>query len=154
MLTDESVLLDNLEEEEENPPLIEWMKEYADYAGPKTLRPTLEEVRAAIKDDFPELYVSDLDLDHLLEALGIHVITDYLDFTVAWFGTTDETRIEDLLLKFQGEKYSKVRKQLGIDYLWVMNLRPHLGHMRNDAFEALVQFGEIEDKPECVIIDL
>lgn len=154
MLLDDSVLLDDIDEEEENPPMIEWMKEYAHYAGPKSVRPTLEEVKAAIKDDFPELYASDLDLDHLLEELGIHVIADYRKFIIAWFGTTDESTIEGLLSKFQGEKYSKVRKKLGIDYLWIMNLRPHLGHMRNDAFEALVQFGEIEEKPECVIIDL
>ena len=154
MLTDESVLLDNLEEEEENPPLIQWMQDYAVYAGPKTLRPTLEEIHEAINQDFPELKKSDLDLDHLLEELGIHVIVDLQDYTVAWFGTTDETIVEDLCAKFKQAPYSQIRRKLGIDYLWILNLRPHLGHMRNDIFEADVEFSELKDKPECAIIDL
>lgn len=156
MKVDNSIEFDkfNDDEEEEVQTLIEWMKEYAIYAGPKTIRPTLEEVRIAIKDDFPELYSADLDLDHLLEELGIHIIVDYLEYTVAWLGTTDEETVESFLLKYQGEHYSNVRKKLGIKHLWVIKLLPHLGHMRNDIFEALVQFDEIEDKPECVIIDL
>lgn len=148
--------LQEIEEDENdrNPPLIVWVKEYAEEAGPKILQPTLEEIKQAVKDEFPELYASDLDLDHLLEALGIHVIADYREFKIAWFGTTDGATVDELLSKFQDQKYSRVRKKLGIDHLWVLNLQPDLGYSRNDIFEALVDFSEIDEKPECVIIDL
>ncbi|MCG9893264.1 MAG: hypothetical protein MH252_19605 [Thermosynechococcaceae cyanobacterium MS004] len=148
--------LQEIEEDgnDRNPPLIEWMKEYAEEAGPKILLPTLEEIKQAVKDEFPELYASDLDLDHLLEALGIHVIADYREFKIAWFGTTDGATVDELLSKFQDQKYSRVRKKLCIDHLWVLNLQPDLGYSRNDIFEALVDFSEIDEKPECVIIDL
>lgn len=154
MVINKSIQVENSNQELDNPPIDIWMKDYAKYAGPKIIHPTLEELKDAMMTDFPELYTSDLDLDHLLEALGIHVIVDYKEFKVAWFGTTNKANTESLLETFQQEKYSKVRHRLGIDYLWIINVLPHLGHMRNDIFEALIEFSEIAEKPECLIIDL
>ena len=141
------------DEVEELPPIQEWLKEYAAYAGSKLIRPTLEHVKNALKDDFPELAASDLELDQLLESVGIHVIADHGDYRIAWIGTMQEEG-DTLLKKFQQPFYSNVRNKLGVDYLWILMLSPNLGHMRNDIFEADVQFSLIEDKPECAIIDL
>lgn len=156
MIVNNSAEIEGVDEDddEKNPPIIDWMKQYAAEAGPKTVQPTLEEVKEAIKDDFPKLYASDLDLDHLLEQLGIHVIAEHQDYCIAWFGTTQEGEVEELLSKYQQAPYSNVRRKLGINYLWILNLLPHLGHMRNDIFEADVEFSLIENKPECAIIDL
>ena len=142
------------DEEDELPPVSEWIREYARYAGPKLLQPTLEMVKDAIKDDFPELAASSLDVDQLLEAIGIHVIADYGDYRVAWFGTINAVDVDDLLANYQRKSYSKIRKSLDINYLWILNLSPKLGYTRNDIFEADVQFSLIDEKPECAIIDL
>ena len=143
---------DDEDDEEELQSIGEWVREYAAYAGPKLLHPTLEMVKDAIRDDFPEL--ATLDLDQLLEEIGIHVIADYGNYRIAWFGTTNAEEVDDLLANFQQENYSRIRESLGVTYLWILNLSPKLGYMRNDIFEADIQFSLIEEKPECAIIDL
>lgn len=145
---------DEDDEVEELPPVSEWIREYAKFAAPKPIPLTLEQVREAVKDDFPELAKSDLDIDHLLEEVGIHVTADEREFVIAWYGVIGEELADEVLEKYKQTPYSNVRKKLGIDYLWVMCLNSHLGHSVNDAFEAIVQFGEIDDKPECCVIDL
>jgi hypothetical protein len=140
--------------EDELPPVSEWIREYAKIAAPKPIPLTLEQVREAVKDDFPELANSDLDMDHLLEEVGIHVTADEREFVVAWYGVIGEDLADELLEKYKQEPYSNVRKKLGIDYLWVMSLHPKLWHTINASMEAIVQFAEIEDKPECCVVDL
>lgn len=142
------------DEEEELPPVMEWVKDYAKIAGPRKITFTLEQVREAVKDDFPALAESNLDLDHLLDAVGIHSVADERKFVIAWYGVIGEDLADALLEKYKQAAYSNIRKKLGINYLWILSLRPHLGHSINDAFEAIVEFDEIEDKPECCIIDL
>ena len=142
------------DEIEELPSVLEWMKDYAKIAGPRKILFTLEQVRAAVKDDFPALAASNLDLDELLDEVGIHTIVDEREFIVAWYGVIGEELADESLEKFRQAPYSNVRKKLGIDYLWILSLSPNVGHSINDAFEAIVEFGEIEDKPECCIIDL
>ncbi len=142
------------DEEDELPPVSEWIREYAKIAAPKPIPLTIEQVREAVKDDFPELANSDLDMDHLLEEVGIHVTADEREFVVAWYGVIGEDLANELLEKYKQAPYSNVRKKLGIDYLWVMNLHPKLWHTINASTEAIVQFSEIEDKPECCVVDL
>lgn len=145
---------DEEDEVEEIQPINEWIREYARIAGPKLLHPTVEEVTGAIKDHFPELIASNLDLDQLLDTVGIQVIADHKDYRIAWLGTDKKEEADKLLYKFQQPSYSDVRRKLKIDYLWILNLRPNLGHSRNDIFEADVDFSLIENKPECIIINL
>lgn len=155
MKTQNSAVMDKIDPElDRNLSINQWVQQYAEMAGPVTLNPTIETVKAAIKEEFPELIDTNLDREQLLDALGIHAIADCREFVVAWYGTTDETAIESLLHKFQTRPYSNVRKKLGIDHLWVMKLNPNLGHSRNDVFEAYFQFSELDEKPECAIIDL
>ncbi len=142
------------DEEDELPPVIERIRQYAKIAEPKPIPLTIEQVREAVKDDFPELANSDLDMDHLLEEVGIHVTADEREFVVAWYGVIGEDLANELLEKYKQAPYSNVRKKLGIDYLWVMNLHPKLWHTINASTEAIVQFSEIEDKPECCVVDL
>jgi len=139
---------------EESQSMIQWIKEYADYAGPKTVEPSIEQVKAACENNFPSLSSSDSDLDHLLEELGIHVIADYGTYRIAWLGTTDATTADTLLEKYQQPIYSQVRKNLGIDYLWILKINEERCHMANDIFEADVEFMEMDVKPECVIVNL
>jgi hypothetical protein len=153
-VSEDFIEFDEIEEEDELPPASEWIKEYARYAAPRPVPLTLEQVHEAIKDDFPELAKSDLDLDRLLEEVGIHFVGNYRKFIIAWYGVIGEDNAETLLDKYQQSPYSNVRKRLGIDYLWVLDLNPDLGHSNNAAFEAIVEFDEIEDKPECCVIDL
>jgi hypothetical protein len=145
---------DEDDEVEELPPVSEWIRDYAAYAGPKLLHPTTDTVKGALQIDFPELAASNLDLNSLLEAVGIHVIADHDDYRIAWFGTTKKDEVDVLLTKYQQAPYSHIRKKLGIDHLWILNLSPYLGYMRNDIFEADVDFSLIKNKPECAVIDL
>jgi hypothetical protein len=148
------VEFDEDEEVEELQPVNEWIREYAKIAAPKPIPLTLGQVREAVKDDFPELAKSDLDMDRLLEEVGIHVTADEREFVVAWYGVIGEDLADELLEKYKQVPYSNVRKKLGIDYLWVMSLHPKLWHSINASMEAIVEFHEIEDKPECCVVNL
>jgi hypothetical protein len=142
------------EEEAELQSVAEWVREYSTYAGPKSVPLTLEQVRAAVKDDFPELIEANLSLDDLLDAVGIHFVGDYREFIIAWYGVIGEENANILLEKYQQPSYFTIRKKLGIDYLWILELNSNLGYSANAIFESMVEFDEIEDKTECCVMNL
>ena len=145
---------DEDEEVEELQSAREWLKEYSTYAGPKSVPLTLKQVHEAVKDDFPELIEANLSLDDLLDAVGIHFVGDYLDFIVAWYGVIGKENANVLLDKYQQSSYFNIRKKLGIDYLWILDLDSNLGYSANAIFECGIEFDGIEDKPECCVMSL
>jgi hypothetical protein len=153
-VSEDFVEFDEDDEVEELQSAREWLKEYSTYAGPKAVLLTLEQVREAVKGDFPELSEANLSLDDLLEAVGIHFVGDYRKFIIAWYGVIGEADAKILLEKYQQSSYSNVRKNLGIDHLWILELNSNLGYSSNAEFECIVEFDEIEDKPECCVIRL
>ena len=148
------VEFDEEDEVEELQSIEDWTREYATYAGPKSVSLTLEQVREAVNDDFPELTEANLNLDDLLDAIGIHFVGDYRKFIIAWYGVVGKENANAGLEKYQQTSYSNVRRKLGINYLWILELDESLGYSENAAFECIVEFDEIEDKPECCVIRL
>lgn len=142
------------DQEDELQSAKEWLKEYSTYAGPKSVSLTLEQVREAVKDDFPELIEVNLGLDDLLDEVGIHFVGDYRKFIVAWYGVIEKENANVLLEKYQKSCYVNIRKKLGIDYLWILELDSSFGYSANAIFECIVEFDEIENKPECCVISL
>lgn len=148
------VEFDEDENEEELQSAKEWLKEYSTYAGPKSVPLRLEQVREAVKNDFPELIEANLSLDDLLDAVGIHFVGDYREFIIAWYGVIGKENANISLEEYQKQCYSNVRKKLGIDYLWILELNSNLGYSANAIFECIVEFDELEDKPACCVISL
>jgi hypothetical protein len=145
---------DDDDEAEELQSAREWLKEYSTYAGPKSVPLTLKQVHEAVKDDFPELIEANLSLSDLLDAVGIHFVGDYFDFIIAWYGVIGKENANVSLEKYQQSSYFNVRKKLGIDYLWILELDSNLGYSANAIFECGIEFDEIEDKSECCVISL
>jgi hypothetical protein len=116
--------------DEQNPPL-QWFCQYAQEAGLKTV-------------DYPS---------QSLEDLGIHLVFEHGQNRIALAGSTDEAEVNRVFDRHQQEAYTEIRKSLGIDYLWVLKLT-NLSHSANDLFEALCQFFDLEQKPECCIVNL
>lgn len=145
---------DEDEEVEELQSAREWLKEYSSYAGPKSVPLTLKQVHEAVKDDFPGLIKANLSLSDLLDTVGIHFVGDYRDFIIAWYGVIGKENAKVLLEKYQQSPYFNVRKKLGIDYLWILELDPNLGYSANAIFECAGEFDEIEDKTECCVMSL
>ena len=153
-VSEDFVEFDEDDEVEELQSAREWLTEYSTYAGPKSVPLTLEQVREAVKDDFPELVEANLNLDELLDAVGIHFVGDYREFIIAWYGFIGKENANVLLEKYQQSSYFNVRKKLGIDYLWILELDSNLGYSANAIFECGIEFNEIEDKPECCVMSL
>ncbi|NJM77985.1 MAG: hypothetical protein HC852_22180 [Acaryochloridaceae cyanobacterium RU_4_10] len=128
------VEFDEDEEVEELQSAKEWLKEYSTYAGPKSFPLTLEQVREAVTDEFPELIEAKLGLDELLDKIGIHFVGDYREFIIAWYGVIGEENANVLLEKYQQLSYLNIRKKLGIDYLWILKLDSNFGYSANAIF--------------------
>ena len=135
-------------------PLTQWMKKYATYAGVTTVQPDFDSVLAVAKACIPESQLDLSGVEQLLRSVGIDVIAQYGPERVAWIGSTSDTEVEEMLQQYQQPMYSQIRQALGVNYLWVLKIQEDFGHMKNDIFEALVEFTDMNEKPECVIIDL
>jgi hypothetical protein len=88
-----------------------------------------------------------------LEDLGIHLVFEHGQNRIALAGSTDEAEVNRVFDRHQQQAYTEIRKSLGIDYLWVLKLT-NLSHSANDLFEVFCQFFDLEQKPECCIVNL
>lgn len=135
-------------------PLTQWMKEYATYAGVTTFKPDFDSVLAVAKSCLQDSQLDTRSVDELLRSIGIDVIAQYGNDRIAWLGSISESEVEEMLQKYQQPEYSKIRKSLDIEHLWILKIQDDLGHGKRDIFEALVEFSDMDEQPECVIIDL
>ncbi len=134
--------------------LTQWIKAYATYAGVTTVKPELNFVMTVARSYLSDEQLDISGVDELLRSVGIDVIAQYGSERVAWLGSTSEPEVEEMLEKYQQPAYSHIRKALGVDYLWILKIQDDLGHTKNDIFEAFVEFSDMDEKTECIIIDL
>ncbi|NJM67649.1 MAG: hypothetical protein HC851_19240 [Acaryochloris sp. RU_4_1] len=121
-----------IEQPEKQTMLSQWFCQYAKEAGLKIV-------------DYPA--------SESLEDLGIHLVFEHGQNRIALSGSTDENEVNEVFERYQQEAYTEIRQALGIDYLWVLKLT-NLSHSANDLFEVICQFFDLEQKPECSIVDL
>ena len=134
--------------------LTQWLKDYAKQVGLLCLQPELQKVKDAALKYLLSVDCASADADQLLHELGIDVVIDYGSERIAWIGTTSDETAEVMLERYSQATYSAIRNALGIKYLWVLKLQEDLMHKRRDIYEARVDFSSLEEKPECIIIDL
>lgn len=113
--------------------LLSWFHQYAAETGLRTVEYPASEV--------------------ILADLGIQLVFEHGDERIALAGSTDEHEVNAVFEKHRQDSYADLRKALGINYLWVLKLTD-LSHSANDLFEVMCQFFDLEQKPECCIVDL
>lgn len=148
------MMVDTLPEIVEETSLSNWLREYAQYAGMKTVCLSLAEIRNAVSLAFPDYIIETDNAQQLLDEFDLPVIIQDETGRIAWAATTDAPEADAMLAKYSDEKYILLRKLLGIDYLVILQVNESLCHTRNDIFEAYVEFSSLQDKPDCVIISL
>lgn len=148
--------------------LVKWFYDYADEVGLLIVDYSVSEVAAAVRAHLHESIQLDSSAESTIEIAGVHLepqaesILDIVDIhlvfqhgsdRIALGGSTDESEVKSVFENHQQQEYADFRKALEIDYFWVLKLT-NLSPSANNFFEVMCQFFDLEQKPECCIVDL
>jgi len=121
--------------------------------------PSLEAAQTAISPHFPDLLDRYHGAQELLDRVGIvvliHIGHGIQDTWISWsVADTKESALEQVV-KYSQSTYCEIRKALGIQYHWVVKVRPDFwGYDDNTIVERYGGFAQLPTKPECWILDL
>lgn len=148
--------------------LVKWFYDYADEVGLLIVDYSVSEVAAAVRAHLHESIQLDSSAEstieiagvHLepqaesiLDIVGIHLVFQHGSDRIALGGSTDESEVKSVFENHQQQEYADFRKALEIDYFWVLKLT-NLSPSANNLFEVMCEFFDLEQKPDCCIVDL
>lgn len=148
--------------------LVKWFYDYADEVGLSLVDFSVSEVATAVRTHLHEsiqldpsaespIEIAGVQLEaqagSIFEVVGIHLVFQHGSDRIALGGSTDESAVKAVFENHQQEEYADFRKALEIDYFWILKLT-HLAPSANNLFEVMCQFFDLEQKPDCYIVDL
>ncbi len=142
--------------------LSQWTRSFAEYTGFLIPNPPLSQVETAISTYLPNQFLTldlaNVDTESLLEdGLGITAIVQIGTEKIGWRTVASRTEAEVLQLTYSSFEYSRARQLLGIDVYWlvIVNIEMLDVYTRGDLYEAqMATYDDIEDRPECAIVNL
>lgn len=150
--------------------LSDWTRTFAQDNLIVFANPSVEQIREAVaahlSDKLGELS-SISEAEELLEkALGIAVIVEFGKERIGWTAAPDPDTANALKQLYSSEAYSKARHALGIDSLWIFQVKLELldVYFEEDLierapyplemYEKFPDVLRLEDRQECVIVEL
>ncbi len=139
--------------------LSNWTRSFVEYTGFLIPNPPQRQIESVIANCLPErLLLLDLGTENLLEdVLGITVVAKIGTGIIGWRTVTSRAEAELLQLIYSSPEYSHARQFLKIDVYWlvIVNIEMLNVYTRGDLYEAqMAAYDDMEDRPECVIINL
>ena len=132
------------------------LREFAEDMPVIVIRPPREELIAAVEPHFPKLVEEATYLYEFLDPVGIVVIVRIgRDILISWSVADSPEEAEKQLQKYSQPVYREIRLSLGIQYHWIMRVRPGFwGYDDNNIVERYGDFRQINPRPECWILKL
>jgi hypothetical protein len=132
------------------------LREFAEDMPVIVVRPPREDLIAAVEPHFPELVEDATYLHEFLDPVGIAAIVRIgKDTTISWSVADNIEDASEQVVKYSQPVYREIRKALGIQYHWVVKVRPDFwGYDDNAIVERYGGFAQLATKPECWILDL
>jgi hypothetical protein len=140
---------------ETNANLSQWIKNFANtnYYKANFLPETVREATYTYLHNV-KLPAEDAEIEQLLDSLGFVSAIALGDETIAWSVATNRSQASEMIEQYSTSTYSRWRKALGIDSHWILLVDPEVMFTIQDLYEAHMDLLELEDKPECVIVEL
>jgi hypothetical protein len=132
------------------------LREFAEDMPVIVVRPPREDLIAAVEPHFPELVEEATYLHEFLDPVGIAVIVRIgKDIFISWSVADSAEEASEQVEKYSQPVYCEIRKALGIQYHWVVKVRPNFwGYDDNTVVERYGGFAQLPTKPDCWILDL
>jgi hypothetical protein len=132
------------------------LREFAEDMPVIVVRPPREDLIAAVEPHFPKLVENATYLHEFLDPVGISVIVRIgKDIIISWSVADNAEDAAEQVEKFSQPVYCEIRKALGIQYHWVVKVRPDFwGYDDNEIVERHGGFAQLATKPECWILNL
>jgi hypothetical protein len=125
------------------------------------LVPDTEELRKAISPFFPELaegltfqVEQGVSTQSTLDTLGLPVICRIGNSTFSMSPARTEEEARALLEKYKGIPYSQIRKDLGIQYHWILKVDKHTSSCGTDTLVDAHSYFMEDGQPEVYIVNL